>query len=230
MIFLIVLAGILFLLTYPKVYVVRDQAGGTLYWNANEALLFMGGGSSGAHMSYLRYAMEPLLVSMGDVRSPDDGRCSQILVIQITDNDVRRYNTDVDCVAAYDVFEGRIYAVQGPRIWKWSATHFEPATPEEVRAFDVGKVAATTASSPHPWQFDNVEGWSMRKFGQTIPKYQLVLNDQPVTIQFSGETWPQQPISVDLIRPSKGSQRIWSLDERPHRISKTEYENVFGNH
>ena|SRR6202035_5392202 len=82
------------------------------------------------------------------------------------------------------------FTEQGPMVWKWSATHFEPTMPEALLAIDVGKVAATTASRPHPWEFDNVGGWSTRKFGQTIPKYQLVLKGHPVTIQFLGETRP----------------------------------------
>jgi len=64
----VVLAGILLILTYAKIYVVRGSAGGVLYWNASEALLFMGGGNSGARMSYLRYAFDPLLSAVRVVR------------------------------------------------------------------------------------------------------------------------------------------------------------------
>lgn len=138
----VILVGVFVLVLYPKVYVLRGSAGGSLYWNANEALLFMGGGTSGARMSYPRYALEPFLVGMGDVRPPDDEACSQILVIRVTDKVVQRYDTGVDCVAAYDVFESHIYAVSWPKLWKWSGTRLETATPEELRAFDSAQVAA----------------------------------------------------------------------------------------
>ncbi len=236
---LIVVAGILFLLVYPSVYVIRGSAGGVLYWNPNQALLFMRGGSSGAHMSFLRYAMEPFLVSMGDVRSPDDGRCSQTLVIQITDNDVRRYDTDVGCVAAYDVFEGHIYAVNFPNLWEWMETNFEPVTVGE-RDFQAGRATSMAAARSHPWEFDNIDGWSMRQLGAVGPKYQfkgrpvtltqVTLGGQSVSFIFSGETFPQMPISVDLVRSGQSPQTIWSFDGRPHRVSKTEYERIFGNH
>jgi hypothetical protein len=221
---LTVLAGIIFVLTYPQVFVMRGSAGGTLYWNANEALLFVGGGISGAHMSYSRYALEPFLVSMGDVRPPDDNRCGQAIVIRITDKEIQGNNTDVGCVAAYDMFEGHIYAVYLPKLWQWVGTHFEPATVGE-REFQAGR--ATSMPGSHPWEFDNIDGWSMRILGQTPPQYQLVLNGQPLTIIFHGQTWPPAPVSIDLIRPEQPEQTIWSFDGRPHRISKAEYERVF---
>jgi hypothetical protein len=236
---LIVVAGIVFLLVYPKVNVVRGSAGGALYWNTNEALLFMGGGSDGARMSYARYALEPFLVGMGDVRPPDDSRCAQAVVIRITDKDIQRYDTDVGCVAAYDMFEGHIYAVYLPKLWEWVGTHFEPATVGE-RDFQAGRATSMPASRSHPWEFDNIDGWSMRQLGAVGPKYQfkgrpvtltqVTLGGQPVSFIFSGETFPQMPISVDLLRSDQSPQTIWSFDGRPHRVSKTEYERIFGNH
>jgi hypothetical protein len=232
LIVLFVLGGILLLLMYSKVYVVRGSAGGTLYWNKDQALVFMQVGSSGARLSYLRYAFEPLLVALSDIRQPDDQRCSQTFVIQITDKDVQRFDTDLNryaedpyCGIHFDLFEGRIYAVHG-RLWKWSGTEFEAATQEEVRAFDAAKASTTAAS--HPWEFDDLEGWSMRKLGLTRPEYHLVLNGQPATVVISwGETWPQRPMTVDLTRPGQPPKTIWSFDGRPHTVSKAEYERLF---
>jgi hypothetical protein len=34
---------------------------------------------------------------------------------------------------------------------------------------------------------------------------------------------------VDLIRPGQPPERIWHLDERPHRVSRAEYYRVFGD-
>jgi hypothetical protein len=237
LIVLIVLAGIFFLLSNPKVYVIRGSAGGTLYWNADEVLLFTLGASSGAHMGYPRYALEPFLVAIGHARAPDDERCSQAVVIQITDKDVRRYDTDLYkyaeapyCGMHFAVFDGRIYAgyLAKGRIWRWSGTRFEPATQEELRGFDPMKSAERAGS--HPWEFDNVDGWSMRALGQTPPEYQFVVNGQPLTIIFHGETWPPGPVSVDLIRPGQPPQTIWSFDGRPHPVSLAEYGKIFRNH
>ena len=89
------LAGLLVILMYPKVYVIRGSAGGALYWNTNEALLFTAGGNSGARMNYVRYAADPFLLALRFVRPPDDERCSQIVVIRVTDKDVQRFETDL---------------------------------------------------------------------------------------------------------------------------------------
>jgi hypothetical protein len=232
----ILLAGILFLLVYPKVYVIRGSAGGVLYWNADEALLFIGGGSDGARMSYPRYFLEPLLASLRFVRPPNDSRCAQAVVIRITDKDIQRFDTDVGCVAAYDVFEGHVYAVYLPKLWEWVGTRFDPATVGE-RDFQAGRATSMPASRSHPWEFDNIDGWSMRQLGSVGPKYQfngrpvtrtqLTLNGHLVSFVFSGETFPQMPISVDLLRSDQNPERIWTFDGRPHRVSKAEYEREF---
>jgi hypothetical protein len=229
-------AGTLFLLEYPKVYLIRGSAGGVLYWNANEALLFMTNGSEGVPMSYARYSLEPFVETLSIVRSPEDEGCSKILVIRVTDNDVQRYDTDVECVAAYDLFRGRIYAVRLPRIWEWSGTNFDPANLDNA-TFQAGRATTKAPVSQHPWQFDNVDGWSMRQLGSVGPKYQfngrpvtgtqVTLNGQTVSFIFSGETFPQMPISVDLARSGQSPHTIWSFDGRPRRVSKAEYERVF---
>ena len=234
----LILIGLSLLLYYPRVYIVRGSAGGVLYWNTNEALPFMGGGSAGARLSYPRYLLEPLLTSFGSVRSPDNESCSHVLVIRVTNEDVQRYDTEVDCVAAYDLFEHHIYAVQLPRTWEWNGTRFESANLDNAR-FQKGRATAKPGVSQHPWYFDDVDGWSMRQLGSVGPKYefkgrpvtvtQLTLNDQPVSFIFSGETFPQMPIAVDLVRSDQSPETIWSFDGRPRRVSKAEYERVFSH-
>lgn len=136
-----------------------------------------------------------------------------------------QYAQEAYCGFGFDLFEGDVYAVAGPRLWKWSDTHFESAAPRELGAFDTTRAARS--NSQHPWSFDGVDGWSMRQFGQTPPKYELTLNGQPMTIVFHGATWPAVPLSVELIRSGQKPHAIWSLDERPHRVSRSEYERLF---
>lgn len=196
----------------------------------------MSGGNAGARMSYPRYLLEPLLTSFGVVRSPDNERCSHVLVIRVTNEDVQRYDTEVDCVAAYDLFQQHIYAVRWPRIWEWYGTHFESVNLDNA-TFQAGRTTAKAEVSQHPWYFDNVDGWSMRQLGSVGPKYefkgrpatvtQVTLNGQPVSFIFLGETFPQMPIAVDLVRSGQSPQTIWTFDGRPHRVSKAEYERVF---
>ncbi len=236
LIVLIALAGILFLLIYPKAYVIRGSAGGTLYWKADEAFLFLGENAYGARMSYSRYALEPFLVGMGVVHPTEAVTCSKIAVIRVTDKDLQnfetdlyRYTEDAGCSFKYQFFRGQIYAVSWPELWRWSGTRFETTTPEEYGAYAEALANGTTVSQ-RPWEFDNIDGWSMRILNETPHEHQLVLNGQPVTIIFHGETWPPAPVSVDLTRPGQPPQTIWSFDGRPHRVSKAEYERTFEKH
>lgn len=195
--------------------------------------MFMSEGYEGARTNYLRYMFEPLLVSMGDVREPDDKRCSEIVVIRVSDKDVHEYETnlydhadDPYCGMHFAAFEGRIYTgylAQG-KIWKWADTHFEPVASDDLRAFDAEKVAAMTAS--HPWQFDSVGGWSMRELGATSPRYEFTLNGQPVTLIFQGKNRTSGLVSVDWIRSGQSPQTIWSFDGRPRRVTRIEYARV----
>jgi hypothetical protein len=223
----------LVLLAFGRTYVLRQSmSDGKLYWNTNEALLFITEANEGAEMSYARYALEPFFVSLGLVRLPSNKRCSATLVFRVTDHEVQRYDTDLHqyasepyCGFHFDLFQGHIYAVSWPRLWKWTGTAFEAATPEESRAFD----EAGAASLNSPPKFDNVDSWSMRELGQTKPEQKMVLNGQPLMIVFHGATWPPKPLSVELIREGQTAQAIWSLDDEPRRISKSEYEYVFGH-
>jgi len=194
---LIIVAGLLIFLVAAKVYVVRKKGGGTLYWKSDEALLFIEVSSFGARMSYLQYALEPLLVSMGHVRPPDDAVCSDSLVIRITDKDRQRYTTNGYCFGHYVLFEGNIYTGQPAqrKLWKWTGIGFEPGTDKELRGFDPMKAAS------YGFQFDDVDGWSMRDYALGHVTYPLTLGGR--------------------------SRRIWSLDERPHRVTKAEYERLF---
>lgn len=225
-------AGILFVLLYPQVYVVRGSVGGQLYWHRGEALIFVEISTSGTRVNYARYASEPLLLSFGHVRKPDDERCSEILVFQITDKSVQRYDTDLYryakepyCNVGFQVFEDGIYASRWPVLWRWTGSHFERPTPEEYGHFASGIFAGKFES--HPWQFDNRDGWSMRSFGQTPPQTQFAINGQTVSIVFSGETWPMKPLSIDLIRNGQSPQRLWQFDGRPRRVSRAEYGGLF---
>jgi hypothetical protein len=232
LIVLTILTILVILFSYPRVCVVRDRANGTLFWNADQALLFVAIGSSGARLSYVRYALEPYFVSLGDVRPPDNQRYSQIVVIRITDEDVqkyvidpRQYATDQRCFGNnYALFRGNIYTgclAQGT-LWKWSGTQFEPGTQEELCGFDPMKEAQRS------FRFDDVDGWSMREYALSRVTYPLILKGQPMSIVSSGRGQPRSEGSVELIRPGKPPLEIWRLDERPHIVSKAEYEHMFG--
>src|ERR1700739_4716236 len=142
LIVLIALAACFTFLLFFRVYVVRGSINlGTLFWNSNEALLFIAERNDGLNASYARYLLDPFVVSLGHVKRPENQRCTRVFVLRITSVDVRRYDTDLAqqiggpfCSFGIYVFRDHFYAVSWPRLWKWSATRFEPATPEELKA------------------------------------------------------------------------------------------------
>jgi hypothetical protein len=220
-----VIVPIVLFLALSKVYVVRSGTSGTLYWNADKALLFIQVGTSGVRLSSARYALEPFLVSLGDVRPPDDHRCVESFVIQVTDKDVQRYETPGYCYPNYVVFKSHIYTgLPGLRqLYRWNGTHFETATQEEVSGFD-------PIATARGFQFDNVEGWSMREQGLALGHvtYALTLNHQQVTYISSGDY--DSPSTVYVKFQAGPPQKIWYFENGPHLISKKEYEGIFNNH
>jgi hypothetical protein len=235
----IIIAGILFSLMYVQIYVIRGGAGGVLYWNSNEGLMFIGENLEGAHMSPLRYALESFLVSWGDVRSRDDLSCTRIVVIRVTDKDVKTYVTDLPkysgehegCIFDFQLFEGQIYALSWPKMLRWSGSQFERPTAEEYGAYATAMIRQKTQYfDPHPWEFDNKDGWSMRQFGATPHDSPIVLNSQPMTITFHGKSWPPKPLSVDLVRDGQQLQTLWTFDPGPRPVSKSQYYASFLRH
>jgi hypothetical protein len=215
-----IIVAIALLLAYIKVYVVRSGASGTLYWNGDKALLFIQVGTSGVRLSSARYALEPFLVSLGDVRPPDNHRCVDSFVIQITDKDVQRYETPGYCYENYVVFKGHIYTgLPGVRqLYRWEGTRFETATQEELRGFD-------PIATARGFQFDNVEGWSKREQALGHVTYPLTLNHQQVTYISSGDH--DSPLTVYVKFQAAPPQKIWYFENGAHPVGKKEYEAIF---
>ncbi len=229
----------LFLLTYMQIYVVRGSAGGVLYWNSDEALMFIQENFEGAHMSPLRYGLEPFFLGLGHVKSRDNLSCARVLAIRVTDRDVKTYVTDLPmysgenegCIFRFELFEGQIYALSWPKMFRWSGSGFERPTAEEYGAYATAMIRQNTAPfEPHPWEFDNKDGWSMRQFGATPHDTAIILGGESVTITFHGATWPPKPISLDLVRSGQSSQTLWSFDGESRRLTKSEYYASFEKH
>jgi hypothetical protein len=236
---LTIVLGIFFLLMYMRIYIIRGSAGGVLYWDSDEALIFMQENFEGAHMSPLRYSLEPFLVSFGDVKSKENLNCARTLVIRVTNKDVKTYVTDLPmyseenegCIFNFELFEGQIYALSWPKMLRWSGSRFERPTAEEYGAYATAMIRQKTAFfEPHPWEFDNKDGWSMRQFGATPHDSPVVLGGQSMTLTFHGKTWPPRPISVDLVRSGQSPQTLWTFDGQPRRVSKSQYYASFQRH
>jgi hypothetical protein len=226
-----------FTLTRP-VYALQGFGNGEVYWNNDEALVYLTDDVLGAHMSLFRYAAEPFFLNLGQARTRDDLACARTVVIRITGNDLQVLDPGLPtyfrhgCEIGMRYFSGHFYAASWPKLWVWDGTRFERPTPEQYGAYATAFDARSLPPGPDAeitGKFDNIDGWSWRSFtkGQ---RYDLTVNGQPMTLIFTGlpsPNTPQPPYSLDLIRPGQSPQRIWYFDGRPHRVTKTEYYAAF---
>jgi hypothetical protein len=234
---LVVVASLGVLLMRP-IYAMQGFGSGEVYWNKDQALVYMTKNVLGAHMSFLRYVAEPFFLDLGQVRMRNDIACANTVVIRITDKDVEALDPGLptyfghECEIGMRYFAGHFYAVSWPKLWVWNGTNFERPTPEEYGAYATAFAAHTLppgADVEISGKFDNIDGWSWRSFSKG-PNYDLTVNGEHITLIFGGllrPNTPQAPYSLDLIRPGQSAQRIWYFDGRPHRVSKDEYFTTF---
>ncbi len=128
----------------------------------------------------------------------------------------------------YTPLEGRIYAnyPELGGLCRWAGDHFEPATPEEQRRLD-GIGHLTNRDIAH---VDN--GWSKRSVqvgpGDSDDAFTIeVGNDFRLSPSDLGGKNGDRILSINLLRPGHGPEKIWDVDLRSGRISRTEYQHVF---
>jgi hypothetical protein len=163
-----------------------------------------------------------MLGYFGDIRLPDESH-SSITVLEVTPSAVKRYVAeDIPPLIFYTPLDGTIYANREGVLWKWAGARFEQATADEQR-----KVDGTNRLSAQA--FTDVHGWS------SLPRVTSGPPEVTVQMELSGQTlmllvkrgYNESDISIDLVRPDHAPERIWSLDELPQRVSKTDYEHSF---
>jgi hypothetical protein len=106
-------------------------------------------------------------------------------------------------------------------------SHFEPASSQEEQRF-------RNAKADVPPDFMDVNGWS---------KQLAVLNrsfdgGNEFPVKLGGKTLSilvthghdNADISVELVRPSQPTEQILHVDHRTRRVTKAEYEALFGKH
>jgi hypothetical protein len=216
-----------------NVYLNFEDCGATALWNDQEAYLFLGRSSFGHRVSLLRFPWFLVKSRLGDVELPDDQhRAFDAIRVSSSGVDQHALDLGLDPADGFDLYtplEGRIYA-NCPSLGglcRWEGDHFASATPAEKDKFE--GINHLTNNNIYP----SVNGWSKRLFhvgpididdtfqidvGQD---FRLVLSD------LSGQN-EDRIFSVDLQRPGKPTERIWSRNITWGRISKVKYQRVFG--
>lgn len=231
-----IIAGAIIAAASLRIYFIREDSGGRVLWNANEAYLFIGVSRRGFRVSYLEYPWAILREYLHGVRLPDDDLGS-LTVIRVTPSAVERHvvelkdRTPGSGPGLYTPLGDRIYAncpVLGG-LCRWSGDHFEQATEEEQRKLD--GINHLTEKD-----FDSVDGWSKKGIAagpeNTFARIttdvggRFTLSEKSDALDSTGYA----SVSIYLQRPGQVPQRIWYLDGHPRRISKVEYEQIFERH
>ena len=219
---------------FLKVYYLRNDGGGEVFWNANEAYVFESVVQRGYPMSYWGYLGEMIreLFPFG-ASSPKDNHYF-VVVLRVTPESVQRYTTDNYWLGSIEPFEGALYGgnlLPGGILMKWSGTHFERPDGDELK-----RIYANISKFPPGPSYDNVAGWSKRTVaGDVNAGTANTEKDARVTIELNGTACTfvmnsgffSHEAYIDLLRPVQAPQRIWYLDGQPHRVSRSEYQTAF---
>ncbi len=210
------LAIILILLFFFNIYYIETSGDADVLWNVNEVFLFAHGEHRGYHVSYMRYGVALAKSYFGVIDSPDD-RSSFTTVIRITPTGAERHE-------AQGIFEystprnGILYGAHDGDLWRFVGTHFEKASIEEKKNFNGIQGLSRK-------DFTDVDGWSGR-----YSVLSRIRDESPK--QVGGLL-----LSLDLSKgkllinlpPTHITEQIYYGNTgRPQRVSKAEYEHVFG--
>jgi len=197
------------------VYYIRDGGGvECALWNGDEAFLFVNVIHRGYSCSYLGSLVEVAKQYFYLVPPPAD-QGSSTVVFRITPSEVQRYTAGEMSFDLYTPFEGGIYADQDGALWRWAGSRFEPTSAEDQRHLDgIKRLSAE--------DFSNVHGWSGRH--RLSGPLNINLRGNPVTVVVTNGAYD---LFIDLQRAGQPPEQLWHLDERPRRISQSEYRSSF---
>ena|ERR1700735_2339573 len=237
---LIVLAVVVVLLTFLKVYYVRTEQVGYLFWNANHAYFFINSVDRGYRLSYLGLAGEVVQESLPfGVALPSDEHFS-LFVLRLVGDSLQSYSANDFRLGGVEPLGGTLYVenmLNHVEFFRWSGDHFEPATADEQSRL---QDAIRGGRIPFGPTYDHVEGWSKRTVAGDVIRNSptdYTERDSKVTIELDGKSLTfamnsgfitREPY-IDLQRTGQAPERIWHPDEKAHRVSKSEYEHIFGN-
>lgn len=246
-ILLIILAGV-GAATVLRIYLIREDSGGDVLWNSNEAYLFIGVSRRGVHKSYLEYPWMIFKEYVGGVAIPDNEHGS-VTVIHVVPSGVEQHIVEVADASPgsgpgeYTPFEGRIYANYPTLggLCRWAGDHFERATEEESKrlvssSFPDVKGRSNRVFGLTSGPLDNVGGWSKRGIGggpaNVFARFATNVGGQ-FTLSEKGEPVDHTrytAVSIYIQRPGQAPERIWYLDGHPRRVTRAEYERIFALH
>lgn len=192
---------------------------GDLLWNQSRAYLFVRGEHRGYRISYLGYIGTLIKGYFGIVDEPDVRR-PYTLVVMIDGTGVHRFE-EAQTFERFTPVEQDIYARHDITLWRWTGTNFVQADEQEQRQVD---------TSHFRNDFTNRNGWSSRRLITSSVRrdFDLELDGAPARIKTRTVNFYDGEVVIDLSRPNRASETIFHNSGRPRRVSRGEYERLFG--
>jgi hypothetical protein len=214
------------ILVFGKIYIIRDDSGGNLLWNSNEAYLFMDVKRRGFEIRYLEYPWVMIKESLYGVRLPDDQRTT-VTVVHITASGVERHVVEAsdeeqaNTPDFYTPLQGYIYANCEGFLCRWTGNKFETAIEEEQRRL---------GGTDQLIEKNMEKGWFKRGFAEGSSNYEFAVDvDGKFSLQVTNKVMDKGShamVSVGLVRPGQTLEDIWNLDARPRWVGRTEYKRA----
>ena len=221
-----IIAAILLFAASFNLYYLRDDSGGQLLWNADEAYLFMTVARRGVRLSYLEYRTV-LKEWLNAPAFPTNQRVF-LSVIRVTPSGIERHVGKVvgetaDIPDFFTPIRQTIYANCQGTPCKWVGDHFENATPAEQKELDgINHLASDIDMS--------MNGWSKRGVGAVAgdSQFSIEIGKQLTLKVRQGNVYRSSSDSatVDLYRVGQPPQQLWHVNGQPRRVSKREYEQA----
>lgn len=208
---------------FLNLYYLRDDTGGQMLWNSNEAYFFMGVACRGFRFRLVDYPSKALSEWLNAPALPSGGR-NYFTVIRVTASGIERHEVKVqgNVPDLFTPIGETIYANCQGTLCKWTGENFESATlKEQQKLHGINDLASDIDGT--------INGWSKRGIGAVAGDSQLSieigkgisLKVRQGNIYRSGDS-----ATVELYRSGQTPQILWHVNEQPRRVSKREYERA----
>lgn len=215
-------------------FFVRDDAGGEVLWNSDEAYVFVDVATRGLHVTWLGYPwflFKNLIGGFARAVPPDDQKIS-VIIVRVTPSEAERHLVSLkdpnpgSAPTMYIAHENRIYAncPELGGLCVGAGDRFGSATLE-------GRVGLDGISLLTMKDFENNNGWSKRTFAVTRnePTFSVAVGGK-FTLSITGldaDKTGHGAISIDRLTPGRAPTKIANIELRNAGVSRNEYRRVF---